>query len=160
MPELPDARKARFIADLGLNAQDAGWLTDSRQLADYFEEAAKLSGNAKAIANWLMGDLSRLLNAAGKEITGCPISPANLAAMIQMIAEGTISGNIGKALLERMFETGEAPDVIAEREGLKTVKDTGALNAILDKVFAENADVVTAIVEKGWSTSAASWSGR
>ena len=149
MPELPDVRKARFIADLGVSTQDAGWLTDSRQLADYFEEAAKLSGNAKAVANWLMGDLSRLLNAAGKDITACPISPANLAGMVGMIADGTISGNLGKALLERMFETGEAPDVIAEREGLKTVKDTGALNAILDDVFAANADVVSAIRDKG-----------
>ena len=149
MPELPDVRKARFMSEFGLPAQDATWLTDSRPLADYFEAAARQSGNPKAVANWLMGDLSRLLNAAGKDIMECPISPDHLAAMTRMIGEGTISGNIGKALLEKMFVTGEEPNLIADREGLKTVKDTGALNAILDKVFTENADVVTAIKEKG-----------
>ena len=149
MPELPDARKARFIAEFGITPQDAGLLTDSRQLADYFEAAARTSGNPKAAANWMMGDLSRLANAASLDIANGPVSPANLAAMIHMIGEGTISGTIAKALLEKMFETGEEPGVIADREGLKTVRDTGALMAIVDKVFAENADVVTAIKEKG-----------
>ena len=149
LPELPDARKARFIAEYGVTALDAEWLTDTRQVADYFETAARASGNGKNAANWLMGDLSRLLNAAGKDIPTCPVSPAHLAEMVQMIGEGTISNNMGKALLERMFDTGDAPNAIADREGLKTVKDTGALNAILDDVFAKNADVVTAIREKG-----------
>ncbi len=149
MPELPDARRARFIAEYGVTAHDAEWLTESRQLADYYETAAKSSGNAKNAANWLMGDLSRLLNAAGKDINACPVPPTYLAEMVGMIEAGTISNNIGKALIERMFETGEAPELIADREGLKTVKDTGALNAVLDEVFAKNADVVTAIKEKG-----------
>jgi len=149
MPELPDVRRARFIAEFGIAAYDASLITDTRALADYFEEAAKLSGNGKATANWIMGDLTRLLNAAGKEIDACPISPANLAGMLKMLAEGSISGTIAKALIEKMFATGESPDLIAEREGLKTVKDAGALQAIVDKVFADNADVVIAIKEKG-----------
>lgn len=149
MPELPDLRKARFMAEFGIPSYDAGLLTDTRALADYFEETAKLSGNGKASANWIMGDLARLLNAASIDIDACPISPANLAGMIKMQAEGTISGTIAKTLLEKMFVSGEAPELIAEREGLKTVKDAGALQAIVDKVFAENADVVVAIKEKG-----------
>lgn len=148
LPELPDARKKRFMDTYGLPAYDAAFLTDARALADYYEAVAKLS-DPKAAANWIMGDLSRLLNASGKDISACPIAPAHLAEMIAMIAAGTISGNIAKKLIERMFETGEAPGVIADREGMKTVKDTAALTAILDKVFAENATVVADIREKG-----------
>ena len=149
MPELPDARKARFISDFGLPSVDAAWLTDLRQMADYFEEVARAGGNPKTAANWMMGELSKLLNAAGKEITDCPITPAYFAALLKMLADGIISGTIAKELLDRMFATGEEPNLIADREGLKTVKDTGALQAILEDVFAKNADVVTAIKEKG-----------
>ena len=149
MPELPDARKARFIIEFGLPLADAAWLTDTRQMADYFEEAVNSGANGKTAANWIMGDLSRLLNAAGEEITACPITPAHFAALLQMLADGIISGTIAKELLERMFATGEEPNLIADREGLKLVKDTGALQAIIEDVFAKNADVVTAIKEKG-----------
>ena len=149
MPELPDARKTRFIAEYGLTPYDASLLTDSRPLADYFEATAQSADDPKAAANWIMGDLLRLLNADGKEIAGCPISPEHLAGMIKMIAEGVISGKIAKALIEKMYETGEAPRPLAEREGLITLRDEAALVAIVEKVFADNADVVTAIREKG-----------
>jgi aspartyl-tRNA(Asn)/glutamyl-tRNA(Gln) amidotransferase subunit B len=149
MPELPDARKRRFSVEYGLTPYDAALLTDTRALADYFEAAAKDSGDPKATANWIMGDLLRLLNASGKEVTDCPITPEHLGAMVKMIVDGAISGKLGKALIERMFETGEAPRTIAEREGLITLRDESALVSIVDKVFADNADVVTAIREKG-----------
>lgn len=149
MPELPDARKNRFIEEYGLSAADAAQLTDLRALADYFETAAKLSGDPKATANWMMGDLTRLLNAESKDITASPISPSHLASMVGMIADGTISGKIAKSLIELMYSSGEDPQSIAEREGLKTVRDTGALNALIDQVFAENAGVVADIRERG-----------
>jgi aspartyl-tRNA(Asn)/glutamyl-tRNA(Gln) amidotransferase subunit B len=149
MPELPDARKARFIAEYGIAASDAALLIDSRALADYFEAAARAAGDPKAACNWIMGDLLRLLNADSKDIGACPLPPEHLGALIKMIAEGTISGKIAKMLLDLMYAGGEAPAVIAEREGLVTIKDEGALAGIVDKVFAANADVVTAIREKG-----------
>jgi aspartyl-tRNA(Asn)/glutamyl-tRNA(Gln) amidotransferase subunit B len=149
MPELPDARKARFMTDYGLPAYDAALLTDTRALADYFEEAARLSGDPKAVANWVMGDLSRLLNANNTDIADCPITPADLAAMVRLIADGTISGKIAKALIEEMYATGKAPgDIVAER-GWTTIKDTGAIAALVEKVMADNPQIVADIQEKG-----------
>jgi len=149
LPELPDARKARFIAEYGLSPYDAAFLTDTRALADYFEEAARLSSDAKAAANWIMGDLSRLLNTGNTDIADSPISPADLAAMLRLIADGTISGKIAKALIEEMFATGKAPGVIVEERGWKTLKDTGAIAALVEKVLAENPNIVSDIREKG-----------
>jgi aspartyl-tRNA(Asn)/glutamyl-tRNA(Gln) amidotransferase subunit B len=149
MPELPDARKARFLSEYGLPAYDAAFLTDTRALADYFEETARAGGDAKAAANWIMGDLARLLNAAGKEITESPISPASLAAMIRLIADGTISGKIAKTLIEAMFATGKAPAAIVEEKGWKTITDTGAIAALVEKVLAANPNIVADIREKG-----------
>jgi aspartyl-tRNA(Asn)/glutamyl-tRNA(Gln) amidotransferase subunit B len=149
LPELPNARKARFSSEYGLTPYDAALLTDSRALADYFEAAARSSGDPKAVANWIMGDLLRLLNADSKDIASCPIAPKDLGDMIQMIGGGIISGKIAKALLDKMYETGDAPKEIAEREGLITLRDEGALVAIVNKVFADNADVVTAIRDRG-----------
>ena len=149
MPELPDVRKARFMAAYALSAYDAAFLTENRALADYFESAAKHSGDAKTTANWIMGDLARLLNADGKEIADSPISPERLAEMVGLITDGTISGKIAKSLIEAMYETSDAPAKIVDEKGWRTLKDTGALVAIVDKVFADNTEVVTAIKEKG-----------
>ena len=149
MPELPDVRKARFIADYGLPNYDAAFLTDTRALADYFESVARSGGDPKATANWIMGDLSRLLNADGKDITTCPVSPAHLSALIGLMTDGTISGKIAKSLIEEMYATGEEPAKIVDEKGWRTMKDTGALVAIVEQVFADNSDVVTAIKEKG-----------
>jgi aspartyl-tRNA(Asn)/glutamyl-tRNA(Gln) amidotransferase subunit B len=149
LPELPDSRRARFLHTYGLPPYDADFLTETRALADYFEEAARLSNDPKAVSNWIMGDLFRLLNANGKDIAESPVSPAHLAVMIRMIAEGTISGKIAKTLLEEMYATGEDPAQIAEARGLKTLKDTGALAALVDSVFADNAAIVADIKERG-----------
>jgi aspartyl-tRNA(Asn)/glutamyl-tRNA(Gln) amidotransferase subunit B len=151
MPELPDARRVRFMAEYGLPAYDAAFLTETRALADYYEQVAQTSGDAKASSNWVMGDLSRLLNAESKDIAECPVSPERLAAMIRLIADGTISGKIAKSLIEEMVATAGDPAEIIEAKGWKTIKDTGAVVAIVDKVFADNAEVVTAIKENGQS---------
>src|SRR5262249_4475962 len=141
MPELPDVKQARFIAEYGLPAYDAALLTETRALADYFEAVAKESGDPKAAANWIMGDLSRLLNAAGKEISDCPIPPTHLAAMLRLIADGTINGKIAKALIEEMFATGAPPAQIVEEKGWKTIKDTGAVIALVEKVLTDNPQI-------------------
>ena len=109
----------------------------------------KLCGDAKSVANWIMGDLSRLLNAGGQEIAASPISPAHLAGMIQLMAEGTISGKIAKTLIEEMYTTGSPPTQIVEEKGWKTMKDTGALLAIVEKVLGENPVMVADIRERG-----------
>ncbi|MCW3094585.1 MAG: aspartyl/glutamyl-tRNA(Asn/Gln) amidotransferase subunit [Chthonomonadaceae bacterium] len=149
MPELPDARRARFQAEYGLPASDAAQLTENRAVADYFETTTKLCGDAKAVANWIMGDLARLLNTDGQEIANSPISPEHLAGMIRLMAEGTISGKIAKALIEEMYTTGKPPVAIVEEKGWKTMKDTGALLTIVEKVFADNPTIVADIRERG-----------
>lgn len=149
LPELPDARRTRFMEAYSLSAYDADFLTETRALADYYEEAVISGGEAKAVANWVMGDLARLLNADSKDITDCPVPPGELAGMVTLIADGTISGKIAKALIEEMYATGKAPAVIVEEKGWKTIKDTGAVVALVEQVFADNPDVVAAIKEKG-----------
>jgi len=149
LPELPNARRQRFISEYGLSPYDADQLTETRAQADYFESAVRIAGDAKSVANWMMGDLTRLLNASSLELPDSPVPAANLATMIKRIADGTISGKIAKALIEEMFETGGAPDSIIEARGWKTIRDAGAVAAIVEKVFAENAQVVADIKEKG-----------
>ncbi|HZP81185.1 MAG TPA: Asp-tRNA(Asn)/Glu-tRNA(Gln) amidotransferase subunit GatB [Chthonomonadaceae bacterium] len=149
MPELPDARKTRFIEQYGLPAYDAAFLTETRALADYYEAVAKDSGDPKAASNWVMGDLSRLLNASGTDIADCPLPPQNLAAMIRLIADGTISGKIAKSLIEEMVTTGRDPVAIVEEKGWKTIKDTGAIIALVEKVMTDNPNIVVDIKEKG-----------
>lgn len=150
LPELPDVRRQRFISDYGIPAYDAGVLTDSRALADYYEQAAKSGGDPKQTANWMMGDLMRLLNSDdNRDITRSPIAPEQLGAMIRLIANGIISGKIAKSLIDEMYATGDDPANIVEAKGWQTIKDTGAIVALVEKVFADNADVVSAIKEKG-----------
>jgi aspartyl-tRNA(Asn)/glutamyl-tRNA(Gln) amidotransferase subunit B len=149
MPELPDAKKARFMREYGLSDYDASYLTETRALADYFEETAQHARDAKAAANWIMGDLSRLLNAEGKEIDACPITPRQLGSMIRMIADGTISGKIAKMLIEHMYQSGEDPDKIAAREGLITLRDETTIRQMVQQVFTENPKIVADILEKG-----------
>ncbi len=149
MPELPDVRRARFETEYGLPAYDAVQLTENRALADYFETTVKRCGDPKAVANWITGDLTRLLNAGGHEIAASPISSENLAGMIGLMAEGVISGKIAKALIEEMYTTGSPPGQIVEEKGWKTMKDTGALLAIVEKVLGENPAIIADIRERG-----------
>jgi len=138
VPELPSARRARFIADYGMTEYNAGVLTATRAAGDYFEDVAKASGDARAAANWVMGDLAAILKEHGKEIAESPVSAENLGGLISMIGEGKISGKIAKDILPKMFETGDTAAAIAEREGLQQISDSGALEKIVDEVIAAN----------------------
>ena len=150
LPELPDARRQRFIDSYGLSAYDASLLTDTRAFADYFEAAAQEAGDPKAVANWIMGDLIKLLNAdTNRDIADCPIAPQHLAGMVKLIADGTISGSAAKKLLEAMYETRREPAGLVDELGLRVNRDSDALQAIVDKVFDENPKIISDIKEKG-----------
>jgi aspartyl-tRNA(Asn)/glutamyl-tRNA(Gln) amidotransferase subunit B len=138
MPELPQAKRARFLSEYGLTPYDADVLTATRENSEYYEKAAAASKNPKAVANWVMGDLAAMLKAAGKEIGDSPISPAHLGELVDLIGSGELSGKLAKEIFPKMFETGDAPRAIMEREGLKQISDTGALEKIIDEVIAAN----------------------
>ena len=139
MPELPRAMATRFVADYGLPEYDASQLTLSREVAAYFEDTAKASGQPKLSSNWVMGELSRRLNADEKDVTQSPVGSEQLAKLIQRIADGTISNAAGRQVFEALW-TGESADVDAtiEAKGLKQMNDTGALEKIIDEVIAAN----------------------
>ncbi|HEX5455188.1 MAG TPA: Asp-tRNA(Asn)/Glu-tRNA(Gln) amidotransferase subunit GatB [Stellaceae bacterium] len=126
LPELPDAKKARFVAEFGLPPADAEVLTAERATAGYFEKVAA-GRDPKAAANWVMGDLFGALNAMGLDIEAAPVAPERLGALIDLIADGTISGRIAKTVFAEMIETGEAPEAIVDRKGLRQMSDQGAI---------------------------------
>jgi aspartyl-tRNA(Asn)/glutamyl-tRNA(Gln) amidotransferase subunit B len=133
MPELPAKKRARFTSEFGLSDYDADVLTTSRFVSEYFETAAAVSGNAKLAANWVMGDLMSSLK------TGeTPVSAENLGALVKMIASGELSGKLAKEVFPKMLATGDTAAAIVEREGLKQISDTGALEGIIDSVIAAN----------------------
>jgi aspartyl-tRNA(Asn)/glutamyl-tRNA(Gln) amidotransferase subunit B len=138
MPELPASRRARFTGEYGLREYDVEVLTATRASADYFETAARASGDPKMAANWIMGDLMGLLKAEGKDIAESPVSAANLGELARMIAKGEISGKLAKEVFPKMFATGDAPGAIMEREGLKQISDSGALERVIEEVIAQN----------------------
>jgi aspartyl-tRNA(Asn)/glutamyl-tRNA(Gln) amidotransferase subunit B len=139
LPELPDEKKARFISELGLAEYEAGVLTASRELADYFEAAAKIAGeDAKRTANWVMGDLLGALNKEGKEIAESPVSAELLGGMLQRINDNTISGKIAKQVFECMWNGEGDADSVIEAKGLKQVTDSGAIEKIIDEIIANN----------------------
>ncbi len=141
MPELPDAKKERFIKQYGLPAYDADILVSEKEIASYFETAAK-NNDAKKVSNWIIGDLFALLNAQGKDITESPITAENLGKLVGLITDNTISGKIAKEVFSIMAETGKAPELIVEEKGLKQVTDTAAIEAEIDKVIIANQDKV------------------
>lgn len=134
LPELPAARRERFIADYGTSAENAAFLTATRNLADFFDEAAQLSSEPSACANWIMGDISRLLNAAEVDIHDAKVTPAHLSELIQLINDATISGKIAKSVLDDAFETGKMPKDIVKEKGLSQITDTSELKAIVMQV--------------------------
>lgn len=138
LPELPDEKEARFIRELELSPYDAGVLTASREIADYFEAALKSESNPKQIANWIMGPLLGLLNAEGKTITESPIPPEDLAALIQLIEKDVISGKIAKTVFEEMAASGKPPKQIVEEKGLVQITDSSAIESLVDTVLANN----------------------
>ena len=141
LPELPDDRKARFIDELGLSPYDAGVLVAEKEVADYFETAAS-GRDPKVAANWITGDLFGALNKAGLEVANSPVAATDLGALIDLIADDTISGRIAKDVFEDMFKSGRAPGEIVEEKGLRQVTDSGAIEAIVDSVLGANQDKV------------------
>lgn len=143
LPELPDAKKQRFIKDMGLTAYDADVLCENKEVADFFEKAAKES-DGKKVANWIMGDFFAMLNRLHVTLENSPISPENIGKLVNLINSDVISGKIAKDVFEMMAETGNDPEKIVEEKGLKQVTDTGAIEAIIDQVIAGNPDNVAA----------------
>lgn len=141
MPELPDAKKHRFMKTLGLSAQDASVLVQERERAEFFEKAAE-GHDAKLVANWLSTELLGALNKAELELRQSPIKPAQLGALVGLISDNTISGRIAKEVFAEMFATSKDPSVIVDEKGLKQVTDTGAIEKIVAEVIAENPDKV------------------
>jgi aspartyl-tRNA(Asn)/glutamyl-tRNA(Gln) amidotransferase subunit B len=141
LPELPDAKKARFIADYGLSPYDAGVLVGERASADYFEAAAK-GRDGKAAANWVINELFGRLNKEGQGIETSPVSAGQLGAIVDLIGEGVISGKIAKDLFEIVWSGGGDPREVVERRGLRQVTDTGAIEAAVDEIIAANPDKV------------------
>jgi len=136
MPELPAARRARFTHEYGLREYDSQVLTQTRALSDYYETVARISGDPKTAANWVMGDLAGALKAEGKEIGDSPLTAENLGALASLIVRGELSGKLAKEVFARMFSSGDAPAAIIEREGLKQISDTGALEKVIADVIA------------------------
>lgn len=140
LPELPDEKRDRFKSQYGLNDYDATVLTATRELADYYEAVVAESegSDPKLCANWVMGELSGALNKAGLEIEKCPIEPSRLAGLIRRIADETISGKLAKQVFEALWESGETADAIIEKQGLKQITDTGAIEKIIEDIIAAN----------------------
>ncbi|MBO7244081.1 MAG: Asp-tRNA(Asn)/Glu-tRNA(Gln) amidotransferase subunit GatB [Alphaproteobacteria bacterium] len=154
LPELPEAKKKRYIEVLGLPAYDAGILVSDKETSLYFETASE-GQDAKKVANWVMGDLFAYLNKSGLSISESPVSAKNLGALIGLISDGTISGKIAKEVFEIMTETGKDPATIVEEKGLKQVSDTGAIEALISDILNANQDKVAEINAgkdklKGW----------
>ena len=162
LPELPDAKKARFVADYGLSAYDAGVLVAERDLADYYERAvaAEPRGagprDAKLVANWVTGDIAAFANASGLPVHATHLAPEQVAGLVDLIADGTISGKIAKDVLALMVggERDASPRDIVERHGMRQVTDAGAIEAAVDAIIAANPDKVAQAIAKptmlGW----------
>ncbi|WP_199087424.1 Asp-tRNA(Asn)/Glu-tRNA(Gln) amidotransferase subunit GatB [Bosea sp. ASV33] len=153
LPELPDAKKARFIATYGLSPYDASVLVAEREQADYFEDVAK-GRDGKAAANWVINELFGRLNKEGKDVTTSPVSAAQLGGLVDLIGEGVISGRIAKDLFEILWTEGGDPREIVEARGMKQVTDTGAIEKAVDELIAANPDKVEQVKAKptmlGW----------
>jgi aspartyl-tRNA(Asn)/glutamyl-tRNA(Gln) amidotransferase subunit B len=138
IPELPDARKARYTNDYGLPSYDAEVITASKKLADFFEESLQYTKDAKTVSNWIMGDLLGYLNANNLELSDVKITGKGLGEMIGLLEKGTINGKIAKTVFKGMLETGKMPQQIVEEQGLVQISDEGAILAVVDQVIAAN----------------------
>ena len=138
MPELPEARRRRFIERYEMSADDAAQLTDARAMADYFEETAKASGNAKASANWILNELVRELKNSGSDISDSTVSAGQLAELISMIDRGTISGKMAKDILVEMYGSGKSAEAVAREMGGTQVSDEAEIRAMAEKAIADN----------------------
>lgn len=142
LPELPDAKKKRFVEDFGLSVKDASVLIAEKSRADYFEGVVEAGKDAKLSSNWLQTELLGALNKAGKDLEESPVSATQLGELVALIADNTISGRIAKDVFAEMFETGKAANDIVEEKGLKQITDTGAIEKVIAEVMEANADKV------------------
>jgi aspartyl-tRNA(Asn)/glutamyl-tRNA(Gln) amidotransferase subunit B len=142
MRELPDQAQQRLMEEYGLSAYDAAWLTLTPETLEFFDQAVASYTDAKAISNWMMGELSRLLNQNNLELADSKIRPQHLTRMLQMIDEGTISGKMAKVVFEEMFSTGKPPEDIIKEKGMEQISDQETLQKVIDEVVAANAKVV------------------
>ena len=139
LPELPDAKAARFVRDHGLSDYDAGVLTASREIAAFYEDVLQRVGSdPKLCANWVMGDFSAFLNRDNLEVGAAKVDAAHLAGLVSRIVDATISGKIAKEIFEAMWESGASADAVIEQKGLRQITDTGAIEAAIDEVMAKN----------------------
>src|SRR5947209_7241507 len=141
LPELPDAKRARFVEQYGLPSYDAAVLVAEKETAAFYETVAR-GRDPKLAANWMMGDFFAALNRTGRTIENSPVSAAALGSLLDLLADKTINGRIAKEVFEAMVETGDDPAAIVEARGLRQVTDTGAIEAAVGKVLAANADKV------------------
>jgi aspartyl-tRNA(Asn)/glutamyl-tRNA(Gln) amidotransferase subunit B len=142
MPELPDARRQRLVSQHGLPEYDASQLTQSRAMADYFEEAVAAGGGPKMVSNWMMGELARALKASGQDISASPVGARRLAGLLRLIERGTISGAIAKGVFDTMFASGREAAEIVEAEGLTQIDDGAHILELIASVLSRNADAV------------------
>ncbi len=138
LPELPDAKRERFAARYDLPGYDADLLTSEIVIADWYESAVREGGQPKAVSNWMMGDMMRLLNEDGRSIQECPLQPAQLAGMLRLIDNGTISGKIAKTVFEEMFRSGKDADTVVREKGLVQISDEGAIEKAVDEVLSKH----------------------
>ena len=138
MPELPTQKRLRYATQFGLNAYDTDVLTATKEIGTYYEKAVAASGDPKITANWVMGDLMGLLKAEGKDITASPVSAEDLGDLVKRILSGELSGKLAKEIFPKMYAEGLPPGTIIERDGLKQISDTGAIDKIIDEVLAAN----------------------
>jgi aspartyl-tRNA(Asn)/glutamyl-tRNA(Gln) amidotransferase subunit B len=138
LPELPDAKRHRFVSDFGLPEYDADLLTSERATAGWFEEAVKAGGQPKAVSNWMMGELMKLLNEENKAIDACPIQPKQLSEMLQLIDKGTISGKIAKTVFDEMYRTGKDAEAIVKEKGLVQISDSSEIEKVVDEIIAKS----------------------
>lgn len=138
VPELPAARVNRFISEYGLPEYDAGVLTASKGIADYFEACAKLFNQPKTVSNWVMGELTRELNNSATDVSASPVSPERLVSLLQMVDKGTISLKVAREIFPELYSSGKTPEQIVQEKGLTQVSDESALEKIIDEVLVKN----------------------
>lgn len=138
LPELPESRKTRYLSEYKLTEKEANTITASKYLSDFFEKSTKICGNPKAVCNWLLSDIARILNEKEQEPDQIPFTPEDLAELIGLIEKGTISSKIAKDVLDKMFENPEGPSKIIEKNGLVQISDEGAIKEIVDKILDAN----------------------
>ncbi len=147
VPELPTERAARFRSEFGLPEYDAGVLTASKGIADYFEACVKLFNHPKTVSNWVMGELTRELNNSGTDVSASPVPPPRLVSLLQMVEKGTVSLKVAREIFPEVYGSGKSPEQIVQEKGLTQVSDEGELEKIIDEVLANNPEQVAQFKE-------------